>query len=78
MNFPQNTVFATFEKNVVFIDDIGDGGSKGNKYVRDVELLTRGIAENPNNDRYHFYLANTLKDMGKMMKQLKCIKDELH
>lgn len=65
VNFPQNTVFATFEKNVVFIDDIGDGGSKGNKYVRDVELLTRGIAENPKNDRYHFYLANTLKDMGK-------------
>jgi tetratricopeptide (TPR) repeat protein len=65
VNFPQNTVFATFEKNVVFIDDVGDGGSKGNKYVRDVELLTRGIAENPKNDRYHFYLANTFKDMGK-------------
>ena len=65
INFPQNTVFASFEKNVVFINDVGDGGSKGNKYVRDVELLTRGIAENPKNDRYHFYLANTLKDMGK-------------
>ena len=65
VNFPQNTVFSTFEKNVVFIDDVGDGGSKGNKYVRDVELLTRGIAENPKNDRYHFYLANTFKDMGK-------------
>jgi tetratricopeptide (TPR) repeat protein len=65
MDFPQNTVGNTFEKNVVFINDVGDGGSKGNKYVRDVELLTRGITENPKNDRYHFYLANTLKDMGK-------------
>ena len=64
INFPENTVCATFEKNVVFINDVGDGGSKGNKYVRDVELLTRGITENPKNDRYHFYLANTLKDMG--------------
>ena len=65
MDFPQNTVGNTFEKNVIFINDVGDGGSKGNKYVRDVELLTRGIAENPKNDRYHFYLANTFKDMGK-------------
>lgn len=65
INFPQNMVCATFEKNVVFINDVGDGGSKSNKYVRDVELLTRGIAENPKNDRYHFYLANTLKDMDK-------------
>jgi glycosyltransferase involved in cell wall biosynthesis len=44
INFPQNMVCATFEKNVVFINDVGDGGSKSNKYVRDVELLTRGIA----------------------------------
>jgi glycosyltransferase involved in cell wall biosynthesis len=65
INFPPNTTVNTFEKNVVFINDVGDGGSKGNKFTRDVELLTRGIEENPKNDRYHFYLANTLKDMGK-------------
>ena len=65
MNLPQNTVANTLEKNVVFIHDVGDGGSKGNKFARDVELLTRGITENPKNDRSHFYLANTLKDMGK-------------
>ena len=65
INFPPNTTANTFEKNVVFINDVGDGGSKGNKFIRDVELLTRGIEENPKNDRYHFYLANTLKDMGK-------------
>ena len=65
INFPPNTTSNTFEKNVVFITDVGDGGSKGNKFIRDVELLTKGIEENPKNDRYHFYLANTLKDMGK-------------
>ncbi len=65
VNFSSNVVKETFEKNVVFIHDVGDGGSKGNKCVRDMELLMKGIAENPKNDRYHFYLANTLKDMGK-------------
>ena len=65
INFPPESQVKTLEKNVVFINDVGDGGSKGNKYIRDVELLTRGIEENPKNDRYHFYLANTLKDMGK-------------
>ena len=65
INFPPNIRVNTFEKNVVFINDVGDGGSKGNKFIRDVELLTRGIEENPKNDRYHFYLANTFKDMGK-------------
>jgi tetratricopeptide (TPR) repeat protein len=28
-------------------------------------LLTKGIEENPNNDRYHFYLANSYFDSGK-------------
>ena len=65
INFPPEFRVNTLEKSVVFINDVGDGGSKGNKYIRDVELLTRGIEENPKNDRYHFYLANTLKDMGK-------------
>ena len=65
INFPPESQVKTLEKSVVFINDVGDGGSKGNKYIRDVELLTRGIEENPKNDRYHFYLANTLKDMGK-------------
>jgi tetratricopeptide (TPR) repeat protein len=65
INFSSNVVKETIEKSVVFINDIGDGGSKGNKSIRDMELLMQGIAENPKNDRYHFYLANTLKDMGK-------------
>ena len=77
INFPPNTTVNNFEKNVVFINDVGDGGSKGNKFIRDVELLTRGIEENPKNDRYHFYLANTLKDMGKREEAIEMYKKRI-
>ena len=77
INFPPNTTVNTFEKSVVFINDVGDGGSKGNKFIRDAELLTRGIEENPKNDRYHFYLANTLKDMGKIEEAVEMYKKRI-
>ena len=43
----------------IWIDDIGDGGSKANKFERDIKLLKDGIEEEPNNGRYYFYLANS-------------------
>jgi tetratricopeptide (TPR) repeat protein len=53
------------DKNILFIRDIGDGGAKSDKYERDIKLLKGGIEENPNSDRYHFYLANSYFDSGK-------------
>ena len=50
--------------SVLFIIDIGDGGSKENKFKRDIELLTSGIEEEPTNGRYYFYLANSYFDLG--------------
>lgn len=47
----------------IYIDDVGDGGSKGNKAQRDRELLEQGIIDEPNNVRYYFYLANTYMDL---------------
>lgn len=52
----------------IWIDDIGDGGSKENKFKRDIKLLTEGI-EDPTVEaglktRYKFYLANSYKDSG--------------
>ena len=52
-------------KNELFIRDIGDGGAKGDKLERDIRLLVDGIKEEPNSDRYHFYLANTYHDSGR-------------
>ena len=65
INTPPNNVNINVPKDILFINDVGDGGSKGNKFDRDVALLTKGIEENPNNERYHFYLANSYYDSGK-------------
>jgi tetratricopeptide (TPR) repeat protein len=65
INTPPDNHNINLEKWKLFINDIGDGGSKGNKAERDIMLLTKGIEENPNSDRYHFYLANTYIDSGK-------------
>lgn len=50
------------DRNMLFINDIGDGGSKENKYHRDIELLKKGLETIPNNPRYLFYLANSYRD----------------
>jgi tetratricopeptide (TPR) repeat protein len=65
INTPSNNVNVNVPKDVLFINDVGDGGSKGNKFDRDVALLTKGLEEDPNNMRYHFYLANSYYDSGK-------------
>ena len=62
---PNGTKILGFEKTDLFIKDIGDGGAKNDKYERDVKLLIEGIKEEPNNARYHFYLANSYHDCGK-------------
>lgn len=46
----------------LYIEDIGDGGSKSNKIERDIRLLEQGIKDEPSNSRYHFYLANSYMD----------------
>jgi len=51
-------------KTDFFIEDIGDGGAKGDKFERDIRLLTAGLVEEPTNERYMFYLANTMRDAG--------------
>ena len=59
---PANTTIYRIPKSVLFINDIGDGGAKADKFTRDIRLLTDGLIQNPNNDRYTFYLANSYKD----------------
>ena len=62
---PGNNTIYNIEKNALFIRDIGDGGSKQNKFERDISLLLDGIKEEPNNVRYYFYLANSYHDSGR-------------
>jgi tetratricopeptide (TPR) repeat protein len=58
----ENSTYLQIEKEDIFIEDIGDGGSKSEKFIRDIELLKKGLEEHPNNDRYLFYLANSYRD----------------
>ncbi len=51
-------------RDQLFINDIGDGGAKHDKFDRDIRLLKQGIDDEPDNVRYHFYLANSYKDNG--------------
>lgn len=44
------------------IIDHGDGGSKSDKFTRDIELLTQDLKVDPTNPRSMFYLANSYKN----------------
>lgn len=50
---------------VMYIDDKNDGGCKSDKFERDVRLLEEEIIENPRNDRAHYYLGQSFKDLGR-------------
>ena len=65
INTPPDNKNINIEKDVLFIHDIGDGGAKSDKFERDVALLIKGIEDEPNSERYHFYLANTYFDSWK-------------
>ena len=58
------STFMNIDKSDLFIEDIGDGGAKSDKHERDIRLLRKGLEDEPNNDRYTFYLANTYRDAG--------------
>lgn len=51
--------------DTLHINDIGDGGHKTEKFIRDEALLEQGIIDEPTNTRYYFYLMQTKQDMGK-------------
>jgi len=65
--------FYTFEtlNNVRYIT-ISDGASSfdKNKFVKNVKLLKKGLQDEPDNDRYMFYLAESYRELGKKGKAL--------
>lgn len=77
VNTPPNTRYGSIEKNVLFIHDIGDGGSKTDKFERDIALLKKGLEEIPNNDRYTFYLANSYRDAGQPLNAIETYKKRI-
>ena len=77
INSPSNNVLMHLTKNSFFIRDIGDGGAKHDKFERDIRLLLQGIAEEPTNVRYYFYLANSYRDSGKMEEAIESYKKRI-
>jgi len=61
---PPDCKIGFIEKEKMFIVDVGDGGSKENKFTRDIKLLKDGLRDEPDNVRYMFYLANSYLNMG--------------
>jgi glycosyltransferase involved in cell wall biosynthesis len=59
------------------IDDRDDGGSKADKFERDIKLLTAGLQEEPNNERYVFYLAQSYKSLNQYEDSIKWYKKRI-
>jgi len=74
---PEGTEYVSLDNNVLFIEDIGDGGAKTDKFERDIKLLKKGLEENPDNDRYTFYLANSLRDAGRIQEAIDTFKKRI-
>jgi tetratricopeptide (TPR) repeat protein len=64
-DIPKSSRIIALPRDALRIDDVGDGGSKQDKFERDIRLLEEGLKEEPGNSRYHFYLANSYRDVGK-------------
>lgn len=68
---PENKECITMQLTALEMDDFGDGGSKSDKFERDIKLLTDGLNDEPNNVRYMFYLAQSYHDIGKYEEAIK-------
>ena len=54
----------------MWILDIGDGGTKSDKFERDIRLLKAGLETEPENARYYFYLANSFFHLGRFLESI--------
>lgn len=71
---PPNSNVPNMDQSHIFIDDKNDGGCKSDKFTRDATLLEQELAEQPNNYRTVFYLAQTYKCLGEHEKAIKMYK----
>ena len=75
---PPNNKLERISKDELFIRDFGDGGSKHDKFERDIRLLLDGIRDEPQNSpRYYFYLANSYHDIGRFGEAIKAYKKRI-
>jgi len=51
-------------EDVAYFIDHADGANRPEKYKRDIRLLLEGLKDEPNNERYFYYLAQSYRDAG--------------
>jgi glycosyltransferase involved in cell wall biosynthesis len=56
--------------DAIVIDHHADGGTRPEKFERDLRLLSRELEQDPDNPRTVFYLAQTLRDLGRIEEAL--------
>jgi len=48
----------------LWVEHLADGGTRPEKYQRDLRILSESLEQDPENQRTVFYLAQTYRDMG--------------
>lgn len=59
------------DKNAAYFRDYADGTNRKDKFLRDIKLLKAGLKDEPKNERYMYYLAQSYRDAGKYEKAIK-------
>ena len=77
INSPDNSICINIAKDILFINDYYDGGSKIDKFERDIYLLTEDLKKNNKNMRSIFYLANSYYDSGKFTEAIEYYKKRI-
>jgi len=54
--------YKQYKISTLYIDDRHDGGCKADKFPRDIRLLKQGLKDEPHNERYMFYLAQSYQN----------------
>ena len=68
----------TLEYDYLRIHDVGNGGTKTDKFERDIRLLKQVLSKTPNNDRYTtFYLAYNYEDAGQPENAIEAVKTSI-
>lgn len=69
---PPNYTHGLLPKSLLYIEDVGDGKAKADKFERDERLLRKDLVADPNNGRAIFYLGNTLRSLGRYEEAIDC------
>jgi len=64
--------------DICHINDLNDGGCKSDKFDRDARLLEKGLEDEPKNERYMFYLAQTYHSLGRFKDSIAMYKKRIN